>query len=258
MRTKVLVTSGGTSIPIDRVRKITNMSNGTFGAKIATELLKKEFQVDFLRAEKSKSPFSMQADMWDNALIDGNPAFENGIAELVRVHDLWKRYGDNYTEIRYKTFDDYSERLVDILTNCEPPNIIFLAAAVSDYGTIPLDGKIRSKDSEMVIQLHALPKLIGKVKELAPNSFLVGFKLLVDSTPEQLITAARESIEKNGCDLVVANDFTDLQKGDHKVYLVDRTSSSLIHNRQNDPNSIAKQVVASAIIRYYEDQQDLT
>ena len=31
----ILVTSGGTKIPIDRVRSITNMSRGTFGSRIA-------------------------------------------------------------------------------------------------------------------------------------------------------------------------------------------------------------------------------
>ena len=30
---KILITSGGTKIPIDLVRPITNMSRGTFGSK---------------------------------------------------------------------------------------------------------------------------------------------------------------------------------------------------------------------------------
>ena len=32
---KILITSGGTKIPIDRVRSIMNMSRGTFGSRIA-------------------------------------------------------------------------------------------------------------------------------------------------------------------------------------------------------------------------------
>ena len=32
---KILITSGGTKVPIDRVRSITNMSQGTFGSRIA-------------------------------------------------------------------------------------------------------------------------------------------------------------------------------------------------------------------------------
>jgi phosphopantothenoylcysteine synthetase/decarboxylase len=36
---RVLITSGGTKVPIDGVRDITNMSHGNFGAKIAREFL---------------------------------------------------------------------------------------------------------------------------------------------------------------------------------------------------------------------------
>jgi phosphopantothenoylcysteine decarboxylase/phosphopantothenate--cysteine ligase len=52
---KILITSGGTKIPIDAVRYITNMSSGTFGAKIATQALKHNLIVHFLHAENSKT-----------------------------------------------------------------------------------------------------------------------------------------------------------------------------------------------------------
>jgi phosphopantothenoylcysteine synthetase/decarboxylase len=42
---KILITSGGTKIPIDTVRDITNMSTGTFGTKIAEECLRKGHDV---------------------------------------------------------------------------------------------------------------------------------------------------------------------------------------------------------------------
>lgn len=53
---KIFITSGGTKIPIDKVRNITNMSKGTFGSKIATESLRAGHDVYFYRAEDSKSP----------------------------------------------------------------------------------------------------------------------------------------------------------------------------------------------------------
>ena len=45
---KILITSGGTQINIDSVRRITNMSTGKFGSKIASELLKMGHEVYFL------------------------------------------------------------------------------------------------------------------------------------------------------------------------------------------------------------------
>ena len=61
-----------------------------------------------------------------------------------------------------------------------------LAAAVSDFGVSNyVSGKIRSTD-EMKIELEPLPKLIGAVKTIQHKTKLVGFKLLVNSTDEEL------------------------------------------------------------------------
>ena len=38
---KILITSGGTKVSIDRVRSITNMSQGTFGSRIADAFFSK-------------------------------------------------------------------------------------------------------------------------------------------------------------------------------------------------------------------------
>src|ERR1017187_9503744 len=59
----VLATSGGTKVKIDDARHIANMSSGTFGAKIATEFLKiPQVNLTFLKAEGSKSPFTLDVD----------------------------------------------------------------------------------------------------------------------------------------------------------------------------------------------------
>ena len=41
---KILITSGGTKVPIDRVRSITNMSCGTFGSRIADAFYSNEHE----------------------------------------------------------------------------------------------------------------------------------------------------------------------------------------------------------------------
>ena len=69
MRT-ILVTSGGTKVPIDAVRDITNMSSGNFGSKIATEFmsiglngeLNFPWQVVYLGAKDGKHPLKMEVD----------------------------------------------------------------------------------------------------------------------------------------------------------------------------------------------------
>ena len=64
--------------------------------------------------------------------------------------------------------------------------------------------KISSKEDVQVLFLKKNPKIISLVKEWNPNIHLIGFKLLVDVSQEHLIQIARESLEKNQADLIVA------------------------------------------------------
>lgn len=231
---KILVTSGGTKIPIDKVRDITNMSKGTFGSKIATELLKLGHEVMFLKAKDSKSPYQFTINMLTQE-------FELVSDVLDPVRHLLK-YKDNYKELEYSTFDEYRDRL-ERWIKIEQPDIVMLAAAVSDYGVEnPHDGKIRSNDL-LTIKLVQLPKIIHLIKTWHPNCKLVGFKLLVGSKEYQLVDAAKRSISENGCDMIVANDLADIKDGKHKVHLVfPKTNTLLYETDPTDANFLARKV----------------
>lgn len=236
---KVLITSGGTKIPIDRVRDITNMSKGTFGAKIATEFLLKGQEVYFFHAEGSKTPFKLNINM----LEEYSTIQEKLLTEYQKV--AWHK--ERYKEMTYKTFDEYRERL-ERLIKFERPDVVMLAAAVSDYGVEnPHKGKVRSNDL-LKIQLIQLPKLIYYIKEWLPTVKLVGFKLLVDSKDYELIEAAKRSIADNKCDMIVANDLSDIKDGKHKVHLV--FPNEEVHTYKTDPNDsnyLARMVVEHTI-----------
>jgi phosphopantothenate---cysteine ligase (CTP) len=237
---KLLITSGGTKIPIDKVRHISNMSSGTFGSKIAFEALKNGHEIRFLRAKESKSPFSEVFDMNKRDEMPFLPGrFEKWYNERFS-------YLKNYTENEYSTFDDYVESLSFDLLDFKP-DVVVLAAAVSDYGVENFqDGKIRSGDG-MTIKLTPLPKIISQIKEQHPNVKLVGFKLLVNSTDLELIQAAQSSVEKNGCDMVVANDLRDIKNDNHRVFIVKKQYTGILpylHRTDlKDKNYLAKRVV---------------
>ena len=232
---KVLVTSGGTKIKLDLVRSITNMSRGTFGSKIATSFSKLPLDTDitFLYAKNSKLPYC-------NSL---NDCFRRGI-KLVE----------------YVTFDDYEAELEVCLK--QQPDIIVLAAAVSDYGVEnPVNGKIRS-GNDLIIKLVPLPKLISTVREICPNSVLCGFKLLVNSTEEELKEAIYKSVHANKCDLVVGNDLRDIKNDNHKLIIGERDKSPdpdyfgvnyRFYSKENTPN-LAQVVVEHCMKKYKEKQ----
>lgn len=98
---RILITSGGTIVPIDTVRRITNMSHGTFGSKIATEALKMGHEVMFLRAEGSKSPFTFNVDLYREQTPETKTRFKN----FVDFYDVYRKW---YCEQKFKTFDDYA------------------------------------------------------------------------------------------------------------------------------------------------------
>lgn len=239
---KILITSGGTKVKIDRVRHIGNMSSGTFGAKIALEALKAGHEVNFLMAKGSKHP--LLPDFRDK--VYGDLEFMSICEEYAK---LQRKYSNNLWIETYEDFYDYKNKTE---AHCKganlfgKPDAIVLAAAVSDYGVEnPVDGKIRSKDSEMSIKLCILPKIISSVRNLAPEAFIVGFKLLVDSTDEELVNNAKDSILKNNVDLVVANDLRDIKNNNHRLHIVNNNGVEVFEASENpeDHEYLARKVV---------------
>lgn len=227
-----LLTSGGTRIRIDPVRHITNMSHGTFGSRIAHEILYQGDTLTFIRAKGSLSPFSVTCDA-------RRDSFEDSVARLLDAHRGLK-YFEKYNEIEFDTFQDYADRL-EAAIRVTKPDIVVLAAAVSDYGVEnPHEAKIRSNDA-LTIQLAPLPKLISKIKEWCQTTTLVGFKLLVSATKDELIEAANKSIETNGCDLVIANDLESIRNENHTIHIVrkchDGEYQVETHDSQEDPDN---------------------
>lgn len=197
----ILITSGGTKVPIDRVRSITNMSRGTFGAKIADEFYAKlrdgDNQITFFMAKGSRMPMKQHVD---------NEYFDSGT-------DIMK-----YVE--YSTFDEYKAGIEKLLSE-EKFDIIVVAAAVSDYGVANYyDGKYRSCEDDMCIKLVKLPKILPIMRKLAPDAVICGFKLLVDSTEDELLNAMEKQIDETNVDLVVGNDLRDIKADDHKLLVM--------------------------------------
>jgi phosphopantothenoylcysteine decarboxylase/phosphopantothenate--cysteine ligase len=212
---KILITSGGTKIPIDRVRSITNMSKGTFGSKIADAFYTKLFndqvmnrdfshKITFFMAKDSKKPMRQSID---------NECFDSGV-------DIMK-----YVE--YSTFDEYKAGIEKLLTE-ETYDIIVVAAAVSDYGVANYyNGKYRSREDDMCIKLVKLPKILPIMRKLAPNSVICGFKLLVDSTEDELVEAMRKQITESDVDLVIGNDLRDIKADNHSLLVLSKHDSNV-------------------------------
>jgi len=209
----ILITSGGTRVPLDEVRHLSNMSTGRFGADIAKAAIKAGHQVTFLCAKGSVRPDEMTVNLGhSNALSAVTAAMSDG--------DLIWGCRNLLTVDLFGNFEEYGLKLRQHLEK-DKPDMTMLAAAVSDYGGTPVVGKIPSHLDEMTFTLRRLPKLISKVKDWCPTTFLVGFKLLAGATPDDLYDAAMKQIVNRDvrADLVVANDLHDIKRGQHRLHV---------------------------------------
>ncbi len=235
--TSILITSGGTTVPIDPVRNISNNSTGHFGAEIAAAALKAGMRVTYLAAQRAETPFTSCVDFQTDADI-------TAVTERLQAqHDFYLQHRASYSEHRFQTYDDYAIQLEQLVLQ-NKPRIVILAAAVSDYLVANYtDTKINSSQ-ELQIELQPAPKLISNIKQWLPDVFLVGFKLLVNATDEQLIFAARSSIEKNKLDLCVANDLLSLKRNAHEIIVVKKDASY-----QKFTSQLANAVIAVSMLQ---------
>jgi phosphopantothenoylcysteine decarboxylase/phosphopantothenate--cysteine ligase len=185
-RLRVLVTSGGTSEPIDGVRVLTNTSTGATGAGIATHFSQRGHDVLLLRARN---------------------------AQPARA---------SCREETFETFAELEAALARLLKAGRFDAVIH-AAAVGDFGveSVIVDGMVQAvgvakldSGSPPLLRLRGNPKLVDRVRQSSPTPLkLVAFKLTRGAEPAAAQAAARALLARSGADWVVHNDLAARPEG---------------------------------------------
>lgn len=212
-RPRALVSAGGTSEPVDDVRILTNRSTGRFGAAIANALAALGVEVTLLASR----------------------------AMLARGIEL----AGSIRQVPYESSGELGAALDAALA--EGPDLVFMAAAVSDYAPEVSAGKLSSSAEERSLRLVRTPKLLDRLRGACPRAFLIGFKLLSGVSREELTGVARGQLERARLDLVVANDLQELGGATHPVLLVDASSAERITGpRAQVAEALARAALARA------------
>lgn len=208
MNMKLLITSGGTSEAIDQVRAITNHASGNLGKIIAEQALRIGHEVTLVTTKQAVKP-EPQKNL-TIIEITNVESLKSTLEPLVKTHQalIHSMAVSDYTPV-YMTGLDEVQATEDITSLLDKKNA---------------ESKISSKDDYQVLFLKKTPKVISYVKQWNPTIQLIGFKLLVNVSKEELFAVARQSIERNGADYILANDLTDIKGNQHIAYLVDKTS----------------------------------
>ncbi|MCX7865696.1 MAG: phosphopantothenoylcysteine decarboxylase [Limisphaera sp.] len=202
-----LVTAGPTWEPLDRVRRLTNLSTGRLGIELANALAEAGHRVTLLLGELATCSLPARA-----------------------------------AELRRFTTTESLERL---LQECSGTRFgaVFHAAAVSDYkpGTAwqigpsglrrPITaGKIPTELGPIWVELIPTPKLIASLRRWFPTAWLVGWKYVVDGNPQEAVAEARAQLARYQTDACVLNGpacgeaFAIVEHGGEPLWLADRTA----------------------------------
>jgi phosphopantothenoylcysteine decarboxylase/phosphopantothenate--cysteine ligase len=192
---KVLITSGGTQEPLDRVRVISNISTGSTGAEIADRLESFGLSVVLLHAEDAELP---QSDC---------------------------------EKISFRSSADLTARLAERLGQGDIFAVLHLAA-ISDFvlesweqngASHPAGsrGKISSA-SDLSLKLKRNPKILPLIREMSPRPLhLTAFKMTAGADAELARQAVNRVFEQGRPDWVVHNDldWIDAKKNAHRMRL---------------------------------------
>lgn len=187
---RVLITLGGTRVPLDGVRSITNTSTGRTGSVLADELVRRGYNVTVFAARSAQKP-----------------RLATDILEFDTFFDLQKLLEIHLSTKKYKT--------------------IIHMAAVSDFILKAPSAKIPS-GQPIDLHLTPTPKLISQIHQQAPSSHLIGFKLTVNATPENVENSVN-TVFNNGAHAVIHNDLNQMSDTHHRftLYLAQKASGSV-------------------------------
>lgn len=227
-RKHVLVTAGNTSVPIDKVRCISNIFKGRTGADIAYR-------------------FALAG--CDVTLLTSHP-------------DRFRAPSGNITILDYRYYDELMAMMRDQVTE-NRFDVVVHSAAVSDYmpdGTFRetdstaagnkiaavlerLDGsgKIGSNHERLWMRMVPTEKIIDKIRtDWGFTGMLVKFKLQVNMSDEELIKIATASMTASRANLIVANTLEGMT---HKAFIIsERGGEPLQVTRETLPTELMKAV----------------
>jgi phosphopantothenoylcysteine synthetase/decarboxylase len=170
----VVITGGPSSEPIDNVRLITNRSTGELGTILAQAFRQGGHEVNLFlgRLSQFRHP---QAAYFD------------------RNEDL--------------------QRMLREMNERKSVDVVLHAAALADFQVVAVRAgnidvglkKIGSEHGKLLVELAPKPKVIAGLRDLFPNALIIGWKLELEGSRDDLIHEATRQVEKNRTDACVIN-----------------------------------------------------
>lgn len=224
-----IITAGATSEQIDTVRSITNHATGALGCLIAQKLIEREavhgIKLHYLCESSAIKPDLPYTEIH---LVHGVAETASILQELLTAHKITgvihSMAVSDYTVCAAVDIDRLAcdlDKKLQITSSISKENLrTFLLESFHDAAFLR-GRKLSSSVEHMALLLQKTPKILSMVKTLAPQTCLVGFKLLDQVPYRQLVDIAYALLQKNACDFVLANDLQSIRTGQHIGYLLE-------------------------------------
>lgn len=238
----VIVTAGPTNERIDAVMKITNMSTGALGARVAETMLNADGK-HWRAAEQIGKLYYISPKLARKPVVPDGQAYKLELVQIENAEDLLREierickavpvdvivhscavgdYKARYSARAEDVAAEISAHVQHLGRNPVAKDITAAAlevlkspACAADDGT-----KMSSYESNLFTMMDLTPKVIGRMRDLAPRALIFGFKLLENVEKQHLFQVASALRQKNRVDYVIANDLSQIGNGLHPAMFV--------------------------------------
>ena len=253
---KVLITGGGTSENIDKVRTITNFSTGRLGSIIA-DIYNKLDSIEEIYYIHGKLSILPSGNKIKAIQISDVNSLELAIKEIAKnnkidiiIHTI------AVSDYRLKAVTS-SQSIADFLQNHQQDFIESikkgtLKELIEDAlvgSQIVNNNKIGSNIENMILVMEQTQKVISNLRALFPESIIVGFKLLCNTTQDILIDTAYRLLQANKCNYVLANDLENITTDKHIGYLIDSNKNYICYNTKQEIADGIVQATLNGLVR---------
>lgn len=253
---KIVITSGGTTEKVDSVRSITNISTGKLGSLIAETFynLNSNIKVTYICSYNAVVP-----DIPDIKIIKINSTLnlQETLENILKTEEvdavIHAMAVSDYSFSGISTLEEavlaVSKKIYKdkkILHDYDEIYKIIYNEIIKNKINKNEVKKIDSSVENIILFMEKTPKVINQIKKLQPKVVLVGFKLLVSVSEEELLQVGYNLLINNNCDFVLANNLDNITKDYHKGILIDK-NMSYIH--LNTKQEIAKAVAQNVLLK---------
>ncbi|MGC6769870.1 phosphopantothenate--cysteine ligase [Enterococcus sp. LJL128] len=250
----ILITAGGTSERIDNVRSITNHSTGKLGLEIGEAFLSRGHQVTYLTTATALRPVAnSKLTVFE---IETTAQLQRTMAQLLEeqtfsavIHSMAVSDFSSETSLpEEELIDKVTEQLLAMQTYTRESIAETIRKALDAIGNQKTEAKkISSKTERLLLFLKKNPKIIAMIREKQPQTILIGFKLLVGVSEDQLIQVGMDTLEQNHCDFVLANDLEKIHGQQHH--------GLLLHADRQIEAADTKKEIAQLIVKNVEEME---